>query len=92
MGMDRPSWCPHQECKFLVHYGFKMCCGQLRKPEPHDNDLNTHRFCLDTRETGHGIFDLQVNKGDSYWFKMLFETIETDAIETYPPRGHYIKK
>lgn len=62
--MTKPEWCPHKECLFKLSSQDKMCLGKLPKPEPHDDDFNTHRLCIDTRETGHGIFDLQVNRGD----------------------------
>jgi len=66
-----------------------MCAGRLRKPEPHDNDFNTHRLCINTTETGHGIVDLQINKGDMFWFQLLFKGLTEDAVESYPPMGHY---
>ena len=62
--MKRPDWCPHKDCIFKKQSQNKICRGELSEPVPHDDDFNTDRFCLDTRETGHGIFDLQVNKGD----------------------------
>jgi hypothetical protein len=50
-----------------------MCIGKLPQPELHIDDHNTHRLCLDTTETGHGIFDLQINKTDMYHFERLFK-------------------
>ena len=64
--MKRPEWCPHKDCQFIKQSQDKMCLGELLEPVPHDNGFNTHRFCMDTRETGHGIFDLQINKGDTW--------------------------
>ena len=49
--MKRPDWCPHKECIFQVQSQNSMCRGKLSKPEPHDNDFNTHRLCIDTRES-----------------------------------------
>lgn len=74
---SKPKWCPHQDCKFLMNNQDLMCVGILSKPEPHGNDVNTHRFCLDERETGHGIHDLQINKTDAWYFKRLFDKILT---------------
>jgi len=69
--MNRPMWCPHKDCKFKIHSQEKMCFGELSRKEPHDNDFNTNRLCIDTRETGHGIFDLQVNKTDLWNLKRI---------------------
>lgn len=60
----RPCWCPHPDCIYKVQSQEKMCIGELPVPELHDETPNTHRLCLDTRETGHGIFDLQMNWSD----------------------------
>ena len=73
--MKRPNWCPHVDCKFKIHSQNKMCIGKLLKPEPHDNDFNDHRLCFDTRETGHGIFDLQINWTDCWNMKRLLNTV-----------------
>ena len=62
----RPIWCLHSDCNFIASSQNKICKGELPRPEPHGSDFNTHRFCLDTRETGHGIFDLQINSTDIY--------------------------
>ena len=52
-----------------------MCVGELPKPETHDNDFNTHRICIDTRETGHGVFNLQINKSDAYGIRLLTDIL-----------------
>lgn len=64
--MKKPDWCPYKNCRFLKQSQDKICLGELPMPINHDGIENTHRFCLDTRETGHGIFDLQINKGDAW--------------------------
>ena len=69
--MKKPEWCPYQECKFQIQSQDKMCCGELPEKVPHDDGFNTHRFCMDTRETGHGIFDLQINWGDAWNMKRV---------------------
>ena len=71
----RPKWCPHDDCEFKIHSQNMMCCGTLPLPEVHDNDFNTYRLCLDTRETGHGIFDLQVNKTDLWNLKRIIKQL-----------------
>ena len=73
---DRPVWCPHKDCIILRNVTDMGCGGELPKPEEHDGDLNTHRFCLDTRETGHGIFDLQVNDTDLGWLRWIFDALD----------------
>ena len=52
-----------------------MCVGELPKPEEHDGDFNTHRLCFDTRETGHGVFDLLINKSDAYGIRLLTDIV-----------------
>ena len=89
----RPEWCPHSDCIFLMSPQALMCVGRLPKLEKHDlgcsdgcdGHFNTHRWCLDTRETGHGIFDLQVNRGDLYAFGILFDAVRADLKQ--PGRG-----
>jgi hypothetical protein len=71
----RPKWCQHKNCIYITSNQDKMCCGKLFKSAPHDEDFNTHRFCLDTRETGHGVFDLQVNRTDVWLLKRLMNFI-----------------
>ena len=76
--MKRPEWCPHKNCGFRVNSQDKVCIGKLLEPEPHDDDFNTHRFCLDTRETGHGIFDLQINQSDAWNMRRLLNIVFED--------------
>lgn len=73
--MKRPNWCPHIDCKFKIQTQNKMCVGKLPKQAPHDNDFNDHRLCIDTRETGKGIFDLQINWTDCWNLKRLLDTV-----------------
>lgn len=71
----RPNWCPHKDCKLLAQSQNLICVGKLQKPELHDKGINTHRLCLDTRETKHGIFDLQINQGDAWNLDRLLKLI-----------------
>ena len=73
--MKRTDWCPHKDCEFNIQSQNKMCVGKLPNPVQHDDDFNTHRLCIDTRETGHGIFDLQINHTDSWNLKRLLNDI-----------------
>jgi len=76
--MKRPDWCPHPNCKFNVQSQDKMCIGELPNPVKHDNDLNTHRLCINTRETGHEIFDLQINWTDCWNLMRLLNTVKDE--------------
>ena len=69
-----PDWCPHSTCQCEVSFQDKMCGGELPVPESHIDTDNTHRICIDTRETGHGIFDLMINKTDKYFIKRLLDS------------------
>jgi hypothetical protein len=79
METQRPNWCPHNEYIFKAESQNAMCVGKLPNPVRHDKegefDFNTHRLCLDTRETGHGIFDLQINKGDAWNLARILKTV-----------------
>jgi hypothetical protein len=72
----RPNWCPHSECIYKANSQNLMCVGQLSEPVLHDEVQNTHRLCIDTRETGHGIFDLQINWTDSWNLIRLLNLIK----------------
>lgn len=73
--MNNPEWCPHSDCKILRCLQGKMCIGELSVYVPHNDGFNTHRFCLDERETEHGIHDLQINKTDAWWISRLLKEI-----------------
>jgi len=73
---ERPPWCPHPDCQIKQHFQHLMCVGKLPKPEPHGGDENTHRLCLDTRETHHEVFDLQLNHTDAYLLRILLNLVE----------------
>jgi len=72
----RPEWCKHKDCITKRCLQEKMCVGELPEPVKHHNDFNTHRLCIDTRETGHGIFDLRINKSDAYGIKLLTDIVK----------------
>ena len=74
MANPKPEWCPHGDCQYVVSFQDVMCGGKLLSPIFHEDAFNTHRVCFDTRETGHGICDLMINKTDSYYFTRLFKT------------------
>ena len=71
--MKSPQWCPHSDCCCIWIMEDLMCCGSLPEPEPHDGDFNTHRFCLNKVADNGGVFDLQINKTDVWWFRRMFD-------------------
>jgi len=75
MENKRPDWCPYKTCIFKMNSQDLICTGELPEPEAHDNDENTHRFCLDEREFGKGIHDLQINRTDAWYFKRHMDVI-----------------
>ena len=77
--MNRPDWCPHQDCIFKVHSQNLICVGKLPTPQDHDGIENTHRFCLDERETGHGVNDLQLNWGDAWNMIRILNQIKSPS-------------
>ena len=53
-----------------------MCGGHLPTPVEHDGDFNHHRFCLNGVADNGGVFDLQVNNSDLWWFRWLFDALD----------------
>ena len=58
------------------------CVGRLPAPVPHDRDVNTERLCIrgaaddpNWPEPGK-VFDLQINKSDRFWFRMLLDALD----------------
>jgi len=72
---ERPKWCSHKDCIVFRCFQDVMCSGKLPEPKEHDKDFNTHRFCLKNALPNNEIFDLQINKSDAYFFKLLFEVV-----------------
>ena len=52
-----------------------MCIGNLPEPVSHDRDENIYRLCLNGAAEDGGIFDLQINDTDIFWFKFLFKAV-----------------
>jgi len=71
----KPNWCPHKDCIQYKCFQNTMCSGKLPEPERHNDDFNTHRFCLTGVLPDKKIFDLQFNKTDAYYFKNLLEVV-----------------
>ncbi len=70
---ERPAWCPHDECIFKRRAMDSLCGGELPTPEPHDGDMNTHRFCMNLDGV---VDDYQVNKTDLDWFRWIFDALD----------------
>lgn len=77
---NRPDWCPHKDCKMILNTQNAICSGELPQPVPHGNDENTHRWCFDERETGHGIHDMMINKSDAWWMSLHLDKIIENTI------------
>jgi hypothetical protein len=73
---ERPEWCPHQDCIFQRRAMDSLCGGKLPEPVEHDGDFNTHRLCINGAMPNDEVFDLQVNKGDLFWFRFIFEALD----------------
>ena len=76
--MEKPDWCPHPECILKVQSQDMMCLGKLLEPSPHNNDFNTHRLCLDTRETDDCVFDLRLNWSDAWNMMRLLKIVKDE--------------
>lgn len=72
---ERPKWCPHKDCRFRRRGQDSMCCGALPKPEPHDGGTNLYRLCLNGADKDGGVFDLQVNDTDIWYFRKMFSAL-----------------
>ena len=78
---ERPAWCPHPDCLFVRRAMDAICVGHLPKPEPHDGDENIHRWCLNGAADNGGVFDLQINNTDLWWFRQMFSALDGKAVE-----------
>lgn len=73
---ERPTWCPHQACQFVMRTQDSACVGQLPQPEPHGEDTNTHRLCLHgAKDDGEWNFDLQINATDAWHLGRLLNRV-----------------
>ena len=68
---ERPAWCPHQDCGFVLNTQGLACVGRLPEPIDHDGVMNDGRLCIKAGE----VFDLQVNRGDLWGLERLFKTL-----------------
>ena len=73
---ERPAWCPHSDCEFKRRAMDAMCVGHLPAPAEHDGDFNNHRLCLNGAADNGGVFDLQINSTDLWWFRFLFHALD----------------
>jgi hypothetical protein len=82
--IDRPSWCQNPECACLTGYAGRFCVGRLPKPQPHDDLLNTHNFCLESD------FMMGINDQDAYYFIRGLAAVRGDvaARKLYRPPGY----
>ena len=79
---DRPPWCPFPSCTFLHQSQDAICAGRLPQPEDHRDDFNTHRLCFQD-DTGGPPMNLQVNRSDLFWIRLVCEQVRPDADRHY---------
>lgn len=75
----RPDWCPHKDCRFKRRAQDAMCCGHLPELAPHEGGFNIYRLCLNKADKDGGVFDLQINKTDIYYFRKMFISLTEDT-------------
>lgn len=78
---ERPDWCPHKDCQFVLNTQDAACVGRLPAPADHGahKGINDGRFCMRDLDSGE-VYDFQVHKGDLLGLKRLF-------VALYPPIG-----
>ena len=74
---ERPNWCPHQDCRFVLNTQGMACVGRLPEPVDHNGVDNDGRLCI----KAGGVFDLQVNRGDLHGLGRLFNALYPKASE-----------
>lgn len=75
---ERPEWCPHGDCQFVLNTQELACVGRLPKPIDHDGVPNDGRFCIKAGD----VFDLQVNQGDLWNLRRLFGALYVPSLES----------
>jgi hypothetical protein len=83
---DKPKWCPFADCIMIRNTQNMMCCGKLPVPDPHLDDFNTHRFCLNLSEFNEPPFELKINRTDAHLFRALFDAVYNDCGD---PKEYY---
>lgn len=73
---ERPDWCPHSDCQFVLNTQELACVGKLPTPADHGSykKVNDGRFCMLDTDSGN-VTDWQVNKGDLVWLRRLFKVL-----------------
>ena len=73
---ERPAWCPHQTCGFVMRTQDSACVGCLPSPEPHGEAINTNRLCLHgAKDDGEWTFDLKINATDAWNLGRLLDRV-----------------
>lgn len=75
----KPTWCPFADCGMIRNSQDMMCCGKLPVADPHGEDFNTHRFCLNLSEFNEAPFELKINRTDAHLFRKLFDAVYHDC-------------
>ena len=76
--MNRPTWCPHDDCMPQLATLSCACGGKLPKPELHGDDNNIYRLCI--RQSNESdepfLFTLQVNNSDLFGLRRVFYALD----------------
>lgn len=64
---ERPDWCPHSDCRFLVRSQDSVCIGEMPEPRMHGGIENTHRMCQrGAPDDGSWLHAVEWNRGDAW--------------------------
>ena len=70
----RPNWCKHKNCIFKKRHQDSLCGGKLIKPQTHEGDFNSYRFCI--RFEDGNIIDISCNDSDLDYFRSIFDVLD----------------
>ncbi len=71
---EKPTWCPHPDCKFSIRSQDSICIGELPAPRPHDGVDNTHRLCMrGAPDDGEWLHTVELNVGDAWNFARILK-------------------
>lgn len=72
---ERPTWCRYADCMFKRRSQDALCCGDLSEPDPHENDFNYYRICVNIPDDGTGC-DYLVNNTDIEYLRWILDALD----------------
>ena len=72
---ERPNWCHYSDCGFRRRVQDAFCCGELPKPDPHHDDFNYYRICINGID-GEIREDYLVNPADLEYMRWIFDALD----------------